>query len=73
MEIQPKIQPYADALNKKLVNSPFINELDHKNILLTCVLLKKILSFFAKKIFRLQAELAVYATAIWNDHRQDDG
>ena len=28
MEIQPKIQPYADALNKKLVNSPFINELD---------------------------------------------
>src|SRR5438105_14115822 len=27
MEIQPKIQPYADALNKKLVNSPFTKEL----------------------------------------------
>ncbi len=29
MEIHPKIQPYADALNKKLINSPFINQLDH--------------------------------------------
>ena len=25
MEIQPKIQPYAFELNKKLVNSPFVN------------------------------------------------
>src|SRR5436190_333522 len=28
MEIQPKLQPYADALNKKLINSPFTKELD---------------------------------------------
>jgi len=28
MEIQPKIQPYADALNKKLVNHPLAKELD---------------------------------------------
>src|SRR6478736_3823385 len=28
MEIQPNIQPYADQLNRKLVTSPFINELD---------------------------------------------
>lgn len=28
MEIQPKIQPYADALNKKLVNNPHLAELD---------------------------------------------
>jgi oligoendopeptidase F len=28
MEIQPKLQPYADQLNKKLVNSPFTKELD---------------------------------------------
>ena len=27
MEIQPKIQPYADLLNRKLVASPFTNEL----------------------------------------------
>src|SRR5665213_2997986 len=25
LEIQPKIQPYADALNKKLVNSPSVS------------------------------------------------
>ena len=28
MEIQPKIQPYADKLNKKLVSCPFTKELD---------------------------------------------
>src|SRR5689334_20521362 len=28
MEIQPKIQPYGDRLNKKLVSSPFVKELD---------------------------------------------
>ena len=38
MEIQPKIQPYADKLNKKLIESPFTKELDQKNILLTCVM-----------------------------------
>jgi oligoendopeptidase F len=27
-EIQPKIQPYADKLNRKLVDSPFVTELD---------------------------------------------
>src|SRR6188768_1788315 len=27
-ELQPKIQPYADALNKKLVNHPLASELD---------------------------------------------
>jgi hypothetical protein len=30
MEIQPKIQPYADALNKKLIQCPFTIELDEK-------------------------------------------
>jgi oligoendopeptidase F len=28
LEIQPKIQPLADALNKKLVTHPLLNELD---------------------------------------------
>lgn len=28
MEIQPNIQPYADALNKKLVNHPLVDTLD---------------------------------------------
>src|ERR1700732_3157932 len=30
MEIQPKIQPYADRLNRMLVENPFTQELDHK-------------------------------------------
>jgi len=30
MEIQPKIQPYADKLNRKLVESPYTKELDEK-------------------------------------------
>src|SRR5512140_626032 len=28
LEIQPKMQPYADALNKKLVNHPLASSLD---------------------------------------------
>jgi oligoendopeptidase F len=30
MEIQPKLQPYADQLNRKLINSPFTKELDQE-------------------------------------------
>ena len=30
MEIQPKMQPYADRLNRKLIDSPFTKELDQK-------------------------------------------
>ncbi len=30
MEIQPKIQPYSDALNRKLVNAPVLKELDEE-------------------------------------------
>src|SRR5689334_23615445 len=30
MKIQPEIQPYADKLNKKLIECPFTGQLDHK-------------------------------------------
>src|SRR6476620_57017 len=30
MEIQPRIQPYGDRLNRKLINNPFVNQLDQK-------------------------------------------
>jgi oligoendopeptidase F len=30
MEIQPKIQPYADRLNRMLIGNPFTQELDQK-------------------------------------------
>src|SRR6476660_6882423 len=30
MEIQPKIQPYADKLNRKLIENPLTDQLDQK-------------------------------------------
>src|SRR5204862_3479512 len=30
MEIQPKMQPYADRLNRKLIDCPFTDQLDQK-------------------------------------------
>ncbi len=58
MEIQPKIQPYADALNKKLVNSPFVNELGSGKIFyLPAFSIRKALSFFGKQIFHCRLSL----------------
>src|SRR3982750_3760036 len=30
MEIQPKVQPYSDTLNKKLIESPYTKDLDQE-------------------------------------------
>ena len=59
MEIQPKIQPYADALNKKLVNSPFINELETGKYFTYLRSVKKNIELFREENIPLQAELAV--------------
>ena len=59
MEIQPKIQPYADALNKKLINSPFINELDSNKYFTYLRSVKKSIELFREENIPLQAELAV--------------
>ena len=59
MEIQPKIQPYADALNKKLVNSPFTNELDHEKYFTYLRSVKKSIELFREENIQLQAEMAV--------------
>lgn len=37
IEIQPKLQPYADLLNRKLVDCPLSKNSIRKNISLTCV------------------------------------
>ena len=59
MEIQPKIQPCADALNKKLVSSPFVNDLD-KSIYFTYLRsVKKSIELYRKENIPLQAELSV--------------
>ncbi len=38
MEIQPKLQPYADALNRKLLDSPFSADLDPAQYFPICVM-----------------------------------
>src|SRR5665647_1739891 len=59
MEIQPRIQPYADALNKKLINSPFINSLEQEKYFTYLRSVKKSIELFREANIPLQAELAV--------------
>ncbi len=59
MEIQPKIQPYADQLNRKLINSPFIKELDQKKYFTYLRNVKKSIDLFREANVPLLAELGV--------------
>lgn len=52
MEIQPKIQPYADQLNRKLIDSPLTSSLDKQKYFTYLRSVKKVLIFFARKIFQ---------------------
>ena len=59
MEIQPKLQPYADALNKKLIASPFVNDLDQQKYFTYLRNVRKSIELFREKNIPLQAELSV--------------
>ena len=59
MEIQPKMQPYADLLNRKLVESPFAKELDHEKYFTYLRNVKKSIDLFREENIPLQAELSV--------------
>ena len=59
MEIQPKMQPYADALNKKLINCPFTQELDKDTYFTYLRSVKKSIDLFREANIPLQAELSV--------------
>ncbi|MEO6819581.1 MAG: M3 family oligoendopeptidase [Ginsengibacter sp.] len=59
MEIQPKIQPYAFELNKKLVESPFINELDADKYFTYLRGVKKSIELFREENIPIQSELSV--------------
>ena len=59
MEIQPKIQPYADALNKKLIQCNFTAELDEKEYYTYLRSVKKSIELFRAENIPLQAELSV--------------
>ncbi len=59
LEIQPKIQPYADALNKKLINCAFTSELDHDKYFTYLRSVQKSIELFREENIPLQAEIAV--------------
>ena len=59
MEIQPKLQPYADLLNKKLINSPFTKELDQAKYFTYLRSVKKSIDLFREANIPIQAELSV--------------
>src|SRR3954466_6027820 len=59
MEIQPKLQPYADALNKKLINSPYTQGLDQQKYFTYLRNVRKSIELFREANIPLQAELSV--------------
>ncbi|MBS1746753.1 MAG: M3 family oligoendopeptidase [Bacteroidetes bacterium] len=59
MEIQPRLQPYADALNKKLIQSSLTNELDKEKYFTYLRNVRKSIELFRESNIPLQAELSV--------------
>ena len=59
MEIQPKIQPYADVLNKKLINCPFTQQLDQKKFFTYLRSVRTSIELFREANIPLQAELSI--------------
>jgi len=59
LHIQPEIEPYADSLNKKLINSPFINELDKKTFFTYLRNIQKNIDLYREENIPLQAEISV--------------
>jgi oligoendopeptidase F len=59
MEIQPKAQPYADKLNKKLIDCPYIKELDQQKYFTMIRTVKKNIDLFREENIQLMAELNV--------------
>ena len=61
MEIQPKIQPYSDRLNRKLVECPFTKNLDTKKYFTYLRNVKKSIDLFREANIPLQAAVSVEA------------
>ncbi len=61
LEIQPKIQPYADRLNRKLVENPHTKELDQHQFYSYLRSVRKRIELFRDENIPLQAELSVLA------------
>jgi oligoendopeptidase F len=58
-ELQPYIQPYADGLNKKLVNHPLIKELNETTYFTFLRTIRKSIELFREENISLQADLAI--------------
>jgi oligoendopeptidase F len=58
-QIQPKIQPYADKLNRKLVNCPYTAELDQKKYYTYLRSIKKSIELFREINIPILSELSV--------------
>jgi oligoendopeptidase F len=61
MQIQPKLQPYADLLNRKLVENPFTKELDQQQYFTYLRSVRKSIELFREENIPIQAELSVMA------------
>ncbi|MDP4129990.1 MAG: M3 family oligoendopeptidase [Bacteroidota bacterium] len=61
MEIQPKIQPYADRLNRKLIASPLTAKLDHDKYFTYLRSVKKSIDLYREENIPIQSELSVMA------------
>ena len=61
MEIEPHIKPYADALNKKLMGSPFVKELDSATYYTYLRSVEKEIKLFQENNIALHAELNMLA------------
>jgi oligoendopeptidase F len=61
MEIQPRIQPYADRLNRILIANPFTRQLDQKQFFAYLRAVKTRIDLFREANIPLQAELSVLA------------
>ena len=59
MQIQPQIQPMADALNKKLMASPLLNTLEKEKYHTYLRSIRKSIDLFREENIPLQAEMAV--------------
>jgi len=59
MEIQPKLQPYADKLNRKFVENEFTKQLDQQRYFTYLRNVKKSIDLFREENIPVQAELSV--------------
>lgn len=59
MEIQPKLQPYADKLNRKFIENKFTKQLEQEKYFTYLRNVKKSIDLFREENIPIQAELSV--------------